>query len=519
MIDKNQFEVFKTKVDVLLKHYNAGNYIHVLQETERLNKKYPENSFLFNLSGSCLQKIGRLEESKKFFNFAIKIEKNNLAALNNLGNSHKLLYEFEEAEDCFKKVLNKNPNHIQSIINLGSLNYELNKLNEAIKLFDKALELDSNLILAHYNAGLTHQSLGNTDNAKFHYNKILNLNPKMTIADRQMNRMIKYTDNDDHFKSMKDRLDNLDLNQNQKIDINFALSKAYEDLKDYENSYLHLKNGNDLRYELVKEYSMKDIYLSQDLIKKLENIKLSLNEISKNDNKIIFIIGLPRSGTSLVEQILASHSKVYGCGELTILELLIKKYLTNENRFEKDKLNNIDNFKIINSVFHKHIKRFYNGENLIYTDKTPQNFMWIGIIKSVFPNAKFIHCERSPKDNCLSIYKNLFDGDINWSYNTDTIVQYYKNYKKVMSYWSKDYASSIYTVKYENLISNSEKKIRELLDFCDVDFEQNCIEFYSNKRPIKTVSINQARQPIYKSSINNNQNFEKYLNNFFNQLN
>ena len=518
MIDKNQFEVFKTKVDVLLKHYNAGNYVHVLQETERLNKKYPENSFLFNLSGSCLQKIGRLEDSKKFFNFAIKIEKSNLAALNNLGNSHKLLYEFDEAEDCFKKVLNKNPNHIQSTINLGNLYYELNKLNEAIKLFDKALELDSNLILAHYNAGLTHQSLGNTEKAMFHYNKILNLNPKMTIADRQMNRMIKYTDENDHFKSMRERLDNLDLNQNQKIDINFALGKAYEDLKDYENSYFHLKNGNDLRYELVKEYSMKDIDLSHDLIKRLENTKLPLNEASNNDNKMIFIIGLPRSGTSLVEQILASHSKVYGGGELTILELLIKKNLTKENKFEKDKLENINNLKTINSVFHKHIKRFYNEDKSIFTDKTPQNFMWIGIIKSVFPNAKFVHCERNPKDNCFSIYKNLFDGDINWSYNTDTIVQYYKHYKKVMSYWIKDYASSIYTVKYENLISNSEAKIRELLNFCDINFEQSCIEFYNNKRPIKTVSINQARQPIYKSSLNNNQNFEKYLNNFFNQL-
>ena len=519
MIDKNQFEVFKTKVDVLLKHYNAGNYIHVLQETERLNKKYPQNSFLFNLSGSCLQKIGRLEESKKFFNFAIKIEKHNLAAINNLGNSHKLLYEFDEAEECFKTVLNKNPNHIQSIINLGSLNYELNKLNEAIELFDKALKLDSNLILAHYNSGLTHQSLGNIDKAKFHYNKILNLNPKMTIVDRQMNRMIKYTDDNDHFKSMKERLHNLDLDQNQKIDINFALGKAYEDLKDYANSYLHLKKGNELRYELIKEYSLKDINLSQNLIKQLESTKLPLNRISPNNNKIIFIVGLPRSGTSLVEQILASHSKVYGCGELTILELLIKKNLTKENKFEKEKLENIDNFKTINNVFNKHIKKFYNGQKLIFTDKTPQNFMWIGIIKSIFPNAQFIHCERNPKDNCLSIYKNLFDGDINWSYKTDTIVQYYNHYKKVMSYWNKDYASSIYTIKYENLISDSELKIRELLDFCDVEFEQNCVEFYNNKRPIKTVSINQARQPIYKSSVNNNQYFEKYLDNFFDQLN
>ena len=281
---------------------------------------------------------------------------------------------------------------------------------------------------------------------------------------------------------------------------------------------MHLKTANDLRYELVKEYSLKDVLLSQDLIKKLENTKLPLSNFSSYDNKMIFIVGLPRSGTSLIEQILSSHSKIYGCGELTILELLIKKNLTAENIFIKEKLENVENLKIINEMFNKHLKKFYKGDKQIFTDKTPQNFMWIGIIKSIFPNAKFIHCERNPKDNCLSIYKNLFDGDINWSYNTDTIVKYFKNYKKIMANWNENYASSIYTIKYENIITNPETKIRELLDFCEIEFEQSCIEFYNNKRPIKTVSINQARQPIYKSSLNSNQNFEKYLINFFNQL-
>ena len=519
MIDKNQFEIFKSKVDILLKHYNAGNYNHVLKENERLNKKYPQNSFLFNLSGSCLQRIGRLEEAKKFFNFAIKIEANNLAAINNLGSVHKLLYEFHEAEQCFKKILKKKPNYIQALVNLGNLYFELNIPDESIKLYKQALELDNNLIRAHYNLGLTYQSLGNFDQAKLHYDKILNIDPKMTMADRQINRMIKYTKENNHFKNMKERLKNLELNENQKIELNFALGKAYEDLKDYENAYLHIKNGNDLRYKLVKEYSVKDVNLSKNFIDTLKDIKLPSSNANSNNKKLIFIVGLPRSGTSLVEQILASHSNIYGCGELTILELLIKRNLTNQNKFEKSKLTNIENFRSINKTFIKHVEKFYQGTKQIYTDKTPQNFMWIGIIKTIFPNAKFVHCEREAKDNCLSIYKNLFDGDINWSYKTDTIIKYYKNYKEIMSYWTKDYSSSIYTIKYEDLIGNSETKIKELLKFCDVEFENTCVEFYKNKRPIKTVSINQARQPIYKSSLNSSNNFNKYLRDFFDQLN
>ena len=208
-MDNNKFKIFKKKIDQLMKHYNAGNYQYVLRETHILNKKYPENSFLANLSGSCLQKMGQLEMSKKFFNFAIKIENTNLAAINNLGNSHRLLFEFEEAEKCFNKVLDKNPNHIQSLVNLGNLRYELNNLNEAIELFEKALTLDKNLILAHYNTGLTYQSLGNHTKATYHYNRIQELQPKITIVDRQMSRMIKYTKEEPHLNIMLNKLEKL----------------------------------------------------------------------------------------------------------------------------------------------------------------------------------------------------------------------------------------------------------------------------------------------------------------------
>ena len=142
-MNKTKFEIFKSKIDKLMNHFNVGNYEYVFKEVQILDKKYPNNSFLFNLSGYCLLNLGKPEESKKFFNYSISIDKNNLAAINNLGNAHKQLYEFEEAEKCFNKVLSKNSKHIQSLINLGGLKYELNKLEEAIELFNKAIEIDN----------------------------------------------------------------------------------------------------------------------------------------------------------------------------------------------------------------------------------------------------------------------------------------------------------------------------------------------------------------------------------------
>ena len=518
MIDKNQFKAFKTKVDVLLKHYNAGNYIYVLKETERLNKKFPNNSFLSNLYGSCLQKIGKLHESIKFFKFALKIDKDNLAAQNNLGNSLKLLYEFDEAEKCFLGVLKKDPNHIQSIINLGGIKYELNKLEEAIQLFNKAINLNENLPLAHFNAGLTNQSLGNKEQANKHYNKILKINPKMTIVDRQMSRMIKYTSDNEHFVSMKKK-ENNDLQDHEFIDLGFALSKAYEDMSDYENAYKYLKKANDIKNNLNKTND-KSIQLSKNLIALYNKINLdNLNPNFDNQKKIIFIVGLPRSGTSLTEQILASHSKVYGCGELTVLEIFIKNLFTDGQKFNLDKLHSYELLNLIRKKFFEHIEKFYQGDKLMFTDKTPQNFMWIGIIKLIFPNSLFIHCSRNPKDNCLSIYKNLFDhGGVNWSYDLNKIVEYFQNYKTVMNYWKTHFANSIIDVTYEDMVNNPETNVKKILNFCKLEFEENCLEFYKNKRAIKTLSINQARQPIYNSSVGSYKNYEKFIHNFFTEI-
>ena len=144
-----------------------------------------------------------------------------------------------------------------------------------------------------------------------------------------------------------------------------------------------------------------------------------INTIQNNSNtnnkekKLVFIVGLPRSGTSLIEQIISSHSNVYGGGELIFLEILLKRAFTENNKFIKDKLADDKIFQNVSDKFYDHIRKFYDGKKNIITDKTPQNFMWIGLIKKIFPEAKFIHSIRNPKDNCLSIYKNLFDKDIN----------------------------------------------------------------------------------------------------------
>ena len=184
------------------------------------------------------------------------------------------------------------------------------------------------------------------------------------------------------------------------------------------------------------------------------------------------------------------------------------------NNFYRNNVLKIQNLKkesdqeLLNKIstkYHELIDNFKLNEQII-TDKAPLNFRWIGFIKILFPNAKVIHCVRDSKDNCLSLYKNIFDESQNWTYNKSNIFNYYKNYYELMNFWKKKLPNFIFDCKYENLINNSKVEIKKLLDFCDVSWNDNCLKFYNSKRAIKTVSVAQVRQPLYKSSISSNKN-------------
>ena len=230
---------------------------------------------------------------------------------------------------------------------------------------------------------------------------------------------------------------------------------------------------------------------------------------------------MPRSGTTLVEQIIASHKDVFGAGELVYLQRLVKKYFIEDSKLSEEKIKqelkveenfvNKEYFNMIN--FHK-----FKENN--FTDKAPQNFRWLGLLKIFFPNCKIIYCKRNAKDNCLSIYKNFFAADdMKWAFNQSDIANYYNLHLNLMDYWKLRLGNFIYEIKYEKLVSNKEEEIKKLIKFCDLKWDPICLNHHkNNKTPIKTVSISQARKPVYQSSVNSNSNYEKYLSEMFNLL-
>jgi tetratricopeptide (TPR) repeat protein len=503
--------ILKQKIEKLVNHFHAGRYSFVIRESKLLLKKLPENPFLYNLIASCHQYLNDLEAAKKIFIYVLQLDPKNISAYNNLGNVYKNLKKFKMAEENYERALKINPNYINTIVNYGSLKYELNDHNEAIKFFNRALDLNNEVPIAHYNLGLVYQSLGKFDKARHHLQMLLKINPKATMADKILSRITKYKAGDSHIHEMKDKLDKVSLTEMEKINIFFALGKAYEDLNDYEKSFYYLKKGNHTKKKLLNYNISKDLEIFDVLKKFFTNYDFKKTNLTTSKKKILFIVGMPRSGTSLVEQILSSHSSVYGAGELPYLTNIIQSEFYENKTLNLNKLLELNNEKKL-----QHIADRY--ASLTTNDKAPLNFLWLGLIKLIFPSSKIIHCTRSPKDNCLSLYKNVFDDNLNWTYDEADLLKFYQKYSALMGFWKQNIPNFIYDMNYEKLILNARGEIKNLLNFCDLDWEQDCLDFHNNKRPIKTVSSTQARQSIYNSSIDSSKNYEKFLPILFSSL-
>ena len=368
----------------------------------------------------------------------------------------------------------------------------------------------------------SYQNIGEFEKSRKTYEKILDQNPNSIEAHISLNRLIDYSKNQDHLNIMLDLYNKLELNFNDKALICFAIGKAYVDVKNYKESFLFFKKGNELM-ESSNNYNLeKELKLLKNIKKSFEVIDKGINKKKFDQRKIIFICGLPRSGTTLVEQILSSHNEVIGIGEVEYLEKSINNLFIQDDKILNQILKeNIDIDKnVLNEMYFNYLD-LYNYKSNVITDKTPHNFRWIGFIKVFFPNAKVVCCERNIKDNFLSLYKNYFASmkHMGWSFNPKNIVKYCNMYFELKKFWEKKYPNFLYQLDYDKLVVDSENEIKKLLEFCDLSWDQKCLSHHKNsKAVINTVSIYQARKPIYSTSSNLSNFYEERLSNYFEEL-
>ena len=507
------------KIDQINKKLNLKKFNDVINDCNKLIKVNPNISILYNFLGLAFQAKLNHSESLTCFKKAIELDQKDLAPKINLANTYMYLNDFQNAEKIFSKLLLEKPNEFVLIANYANFKKKIKQFKEAVKLYEDAVKKSNSQMFIMNDLAKIYLNIGDFEKSKNIYEKLIDKFPLLIDAHISLSRLINYSNDRTHLDKMIDIYNKQKLSDKEKGILCFGISKAYEDLRNFEKSYIFFKKANNL--------------IDKNLNFSLENEKKLFNSIKKTfDNfhniqlektqskKIIFVCGLPRSGTTLVEQILSSHKDVIGIGEVEYLEKGINELIVQDNKILSQNFkNNIDRNNLFN-FYMKQIEVFGYLENTI-VDKTPHNFRWLGFIKNSFPKAKIVLCKRNLKDNFLSIFKNYFASNkhMGWSFNPENIITYFNMYLDLINFWLKKYPKDIHVLDYDKLVQNKEEEIKILLEKCDLNWDQNCLLHHKNtKGTINTVSIIQARKPIYKSSKNLSWKYENYLNSYFEKL-
>lgn len=515
-------ENLQQKIQLTLNLFKLKRFTEAESALKNIIKSYPNNSYLCNLLGLILINQNKFEEAKECYENGINIDPNYAAFYDNLGTLYRITGDYKVSEKYYIKSIKLDKKKPEPHNNLGNLYKLINENKKAIKCYKNSIKLNSKVALTHFNLALIYKSSGDFEKAKEHLKLSIKINKNFFSAHRALSELIKYDKNNIHYTTLKSIYFNKKIDQNNKTELIFALAKATEDCKDFSNSFKYYMEANNLRRKEVK-FSLnyeKDLFND---IKKIFNIGF-FNKFKKSgfkDSTSIFILGMPRSGTTLIEQIISSHPKVYGGDELRFLPNIVNKNFCDTNNLLKlnkiTQLNEIDLIRL-GKEYIANIKSITTKKGKI-TDKLPINFKWIGLIKLILPNSKIIHVTRDPKDNCLSIFKNYFvNHQLNFAYDLYELCEFYKIYSDLMEYWKKTIPNFIIDVKYENIVSNTNSEIKNLIKKCGLNWDNKCIKYYKNQRLIKTASDTQARKKIYKTSVNNWKKYENFTKKFFAEI-
>jgi Flp pilus assembly protein TadD len=464
--------------------------------------------------GNTLKELKKLDEAEVSCKKAIKLKPNLPDAYNTLGIVLTELKKLDEAEASCKKAIELKPDYAEAYNSLGVLLYNINSLDQAEARFRKAIELKPDYAEAYNSLGLTLIKIGKLEKAKTYYKKAIELKPDFVIAHYNNCQIKKFSKEDEHFFQMHKLSLEQNLTDDQHCYITFALAKASSDLNQLDKSFKYYFEANTIRKKQLNYDINRDIKLFEQLKKTHPSLKKNSPETTDelNKQKIIFIIGMPRSGTTLVEQIISSHSKVMGAGELEYVDIFGRNIALGISEINN---NTLLDFK---GKYIRKLNKLSNG-CLMVTDKMPANFKYVGLIYSVFPDAQIIHVKRNAAATCWGNYIKRFAKGANaYSYNLDDLVTYYELYQDLMKFWEEQYSDRIYNLNYETLTMNQEDQTRKLIQHLDLEWEKECLAPQDNRRIILTASNTQVRQKIYQGSSQEWKKFKPFLNGVFNHL-
>ena len=529
--------------------------------------------------------LGHLDEARKYFNIAIKLDPTFFNALNNLGklelkeknysaaislfksaliiapkassgiynlaNAMSFNMQISDAQDLLKKALLLNLKGVNLYMLLGELSVRTGYYKDSEKYFGTALKQEQQSAELYIKVGDIFNTATQSNTALKYYNLAQEIEPDNALIFKlkanvyreigdfsktleQINKAISIEPNNIDFLTFyvnSKKIEKTDLviekiialfekkstTKSDKINLGFAITKALEDSKQFDRVFPFLKSAND-SMNLNFPYDVNTAVCENDeTIEYFKDFKSDkYSGMGYNDARPIFICGMPRSGTTLVEQIISSHSSVTGAGEIGYTNIAIAHTIgTKEKKLISLSKVQPKHLEKIGSDIWTYLTHHYPGTSHI-TDKSIMTYKRMGLLKAAMPNCKFIIVRRDPRDNLLSIYRNRFaDNTHLYAYNLENLGKYYKQFLRIMDFWRNKMPEGFIEINYEDLINDPETQAQKLVNYCNLDWENKCLEFYKSERQVKTLSILQVRQPIYKSSVKAWERYEQDLQPLF----
>jgi len=495
-------------------HHKEGR----TEEAERLYRRVlrdnPRNVDALRLLAQLAAKSGRGDDAEVLLERAVEIAPDFVQALLDLGQLRKEEDRYGEALDCFNHVLALEPTHPQAhFLRAGTL-ARASFTHEAVDAYRRCLELRPTHLGARLGLGHVLKAVGDYEGSVASYDACIRQAPDFGETYWSLANLKTYRFDDATIAEMEKRT----ASGNVQSDVNFlfALAKAYEDRGDYERAWDAYRRGNEkqraeVAYDPVQTEVMNDrLVAAYD-----EEFMATRRDAGNLDAAPIFILGLPRSGSTLLEQILASHSQVEGTAELPY----IGRLATSLNRNQSTGMNYPEamrelapaNLCALGAEYLALASMHRRSGAPRFIDKMPNNFPNAAFIAAILPNSRIVDARRHPLDACLSNYRQLFAKGQAFTYDLTEIGEYYLQYQRMMDHWARVIPGRVLTVQYEEVVADFEAQVRRLLDFCGLPFEEACLRFYESERPVRTPSAEQVRQPIYDRSVGHWRHYEKYL--------
>jgi tetratricopeptide (TPR) repeat protein len=502
---------------------SRGNPDETIACYRRALELKPDSAEIHNNLATFLANRGRLDEAVARYRRALEIKPDSAEIHNNLGNALKSQGKLDEAVACYRRLLELQPDLAEVHNNLGNALKDQGKPDEAVACYRRALELKPDFAEVYYNLGNALEEIGDLAGAENGFRAALRHNPRFAPAHYQLAKLLRAKLPEKDLALQRRLLEETALTDNQQLLLHFGVAQVLDARGAYAEAAEHLDRGNALQWSEWRrrgqEYDpKKDASLVTRMIEvATPDFFQRVRGFGLESELPVFVVGLPRSGTTLVEQVLASHGQVFGAGEIQLTRDTMAA-LGGEGGDPIEALGRLDRPTALR-LASRHLERLrgLHGGALRIVDKTPDNYFYLGLLATLFPRAKLIHCRRDLRDVAVSCWMAHFE-EVSWANDPQCIASRFYEYQRLMEHWRKVLPVPLLEVDYEETVADLEGVARKLVGWCGLAWDPACLEFYKAKRPVRTASAVQVRQPVFKTSVARWKHYQQALNGLFAQL-